>query len=174
MQAKSVAQAENKIQNAFHCKTPDCRGWCIFEDNVNDFQCPVCGHHNCLTCQVSFWLYLNVVRSYNIFSVTGYTRWTKLSTIPRAGNTGVRDGRRGTENQRYAGGTLWSVRQVDVAFHLPISPSNICTGNGANECVIFRIPYNIICISSTLISSLVVKIIPLQALLSDLCEQCVT
>ncbi|XP_059486084.1 titin-like isoform X2 [Neocloeon triangulifer] len=51
MQAKSVSQAENKIQNAFHCKTPDCRGWCIFEDNVNDFRCPVCGHHNCLTCQ---------------------------------------------------------------------------------------------------------------------------
>ncbi|XP_065353337.1 uncharacterized protein LOC135948154 isoform X1 [Cloeon dipterum] len=51
LQAKSVAQAENKIKNAFHCKTPDCRGWCIFEDNVNDFRCPVCGHHNCLTCQ---------------------------------------------------------------------------------------------------------------------------
>ena len=51
--AKSVAQAENKIGNAFHCKTPDCRGWCIFEDNVNEFRCPVCRRTNCLTCQVS-------------------------------------------------------------------------------------------------------------------------
>lgn len=51
--AKSVAQAENKIGNAFHCKTPDCRGWCIFEDNVNEFRCPVCRRINCLTCQVS-------------------------------------------------------------------------------------------------------------------------
>ncbi|KDR15364.1 RanBP-type and C3HC4-type zinc finger-containing protein 1 [Zootermopsis nevadensis] len=49
--AKSVAQAENKIGNAFHCKTPDCRGWCIFEDNVNEFKCPVCRRINCLTCQ---------------------------------------------------------------------------------------------------------------------------
>lgn len=52
--AKSVAQAENKIDKSFHCKTPDCPGWCIFEDNVNEFKCPVCQKTNCLTCQVSF------------------------------------------------------------------------------------------------------------------------
>lgn len=50
--AKSVAQAENKIDKSFHCKTPDCKGWCIFEDNVNEFRCPVCRRTNCLTCQV--------------------------------------------------------------------------------------------------------------------------
>lgn len=50
--AKSVAEAENKIGKSFHCKTPDCRGWCIFEDNVNEFRCPVCRRLNCLTCQV--------------------------------------------------------------------------------------------------------------------------
>lgn len=50
--AKSVAQAENKIDKSFHCKTPDCKGWCIFEDNVNEFRCPVCRRNNCLTCQV--------------------------------------------------------------------------------------------------------------------------
>lgn len=50
--ARSVAEAENKIKNAFHCKTANCRGWCIFEDNVNEFHCPVCSHTNCLTCQV--------------------------------------------------------------------------------------------------------------------------
>nr|CAD7401759.1 unnamed protein product [Timema cristinae] len=49
--AKSVAQAENKIGNTFHCKTADCKGWCIFEDNVNEFRCPVCRRFNCLTCQ---------------------------------------------------------------------------------------------------------------------------
>lgn len=52
--AKSVAQAENKIDKSFHCKTPDCKGWCIFEDNVNEFRCPVCRKVNCLTCQVKF------------------------------------------------------------------------------------------------------------------------
>lgn len=51
--AKSVAEAENKIGKSFHCKTPDCKGWCIFEDNVNEFRCPVCKKMNCLTCQVS-------------------------------------------------------------------------------------------------------------------------
>lgn len=50
--AKSVAQAENKIDKSFHCKTPDCKGWCIYEDNVNEFRCPVCKKINCLTCQV--------------------------------------------------------------------------------------------------------------------------
>ncbi|CAH1183481.1 unnamed protein product [Phaedon cochleariae] len=49
--AKSMAQAENKIDKTFHCKTPDCKGWCIFEDNVNEFRCPVCKNVNCLTCQ---------------------------------------------------------------------------------------------------------------------------
>lgn len=47
----SIRQAEHKIENAFHCKTPNCRGWCIYEDNVNIFKCPVCLITNCLTCQ---------------------------------------------------------------------------------------------------------------------------
>lgn len=51
--AKSIAQAENNAGNkAFHCKTPDCPGWCIYDDDVNNFLCPVCGANNCLTCQV--------------------------------------------------------------------------------------------------------------------------
>lgn len=48
---KSIREAENKIENAFHCKTPNCRGWCIYEDNVNVFKCPICSLSNCLTCQ---------------------------------------------------------------------------------------------------------------------------
>lgn len=58
--AKSVAMAENRMEKTFHCKTPDCKGWCIFEDNVNDFRCPVCRKTNCLTCQVSTQVNLNV------------------------------------------------------------------------------------------------------------------
>lgn len=50
--AKSVSEAENKMSKSFHCKTPDCKGWCVFEDNVNLFRCPVCKKINCLTCQV--------------------------------------------------------------------------------------------------------------------------
>ncbi|XP_052120675.1 uncharacterized protein LOC113205707 isoform X2 [Frankliniella occidentalis] len=49
--AKSMTQAERKMDKAFHCKTPDCTGWCVFEDNVNEFRCPVCRATNCLTCQ---------------------------------------------------------------------------------------------------------------------------
>ncbi|KYN36328.1 RanBP-type and C3HC4-type zinc finger-containing protein 1 [Trachymyrmex septentrionalis] len=50
--AKSIAQAENNAGNkAFHCKTPDCPGWCIYDDDVNNFLCPVCEANNCLTCQ---------------------------------------------------------------------------------------------------------------------------
>lgn len=51
--AVSLRLAENRIENAFHCKTPNCRGWCIYEDNVNLFKCPICRIDNCLTCRVS-------------------------------------------------------------------------------------------------------------------------
>lgn len=50
--AKSLRIAENQIENSFHCKTPDCKGWCIFEDDVNTFKCPICHLENCLTCRV--------------------------------------------------------------------------------------------------------------------------
>ncbi|XP_055634528.1 uncharacterized protein LOC129774693 [Toxorhynchites rutilus septentrionalis] len=49
--AKSIRQAESSLDNTFHCKTPNCRGWCIYEDNVNQFKCPVCTIVNCLTCR---------------------------------------------------------------------------------------------------------------------------
>ncbi|CAL4065059.1 unnamed protein product, partial [Meganyctiphanes norvegica] len=48
---KSVKQAEGTMQNVFHCKTPDCPGFCQFEDNVDVFNCEVCKKANCLTCQ---------------------------------------------------------------------------------------------------------------------------
>lgn len=51
--AISLKVAEHRTENAFHCKTPSCRGWCIYEDNVNQFKCPICKIMNCLTCRVS-------------------------------------------------------------------------------------------------------------------------
>ncbi|CAE1256396.1 RBCK1 [Acanthosepion pharaonis] len=43
--------AESAIPNSYHCKTPNCQGWCIYEDDVNFFECPVCNLTNCLTCK---------------------------------------------------------------------------------------------------------------------------
>ncbi|XP_048204909.1 ranBP-type and C3HC4-type zinc finger-containing protein 1 isoform X2 [Perognathus longimembris pacificus] len=47
----SVSLAETRSAFSYHCKTPDCRGWCFFEDDVNEFTCPVCFHVNCLLCK---------------------------------------------------------------------------------------------------------------------------
>ena len=48
---KSLQVAESQAANSFHCKTLNCVGWCIYEDDVNFFQCVTCGVKNCLTCQ---------------------------------------------------------------------------------------------------------------------------
>ncbi|XP_052060904.1 ranBP-type and C3HC4-type zinc finger-containing protein 1-like isoform X1 [Mytilus californianus] len=48
---KSLSTAESQEINSFHCKTPDCRGWCIYEDHVNFFNCPICKKENCMTCK---------------------------------------------------------------------------------------------------------------------------
>jgi len=50
-QKKSVKEAEANIKNAYHCKTPDCAGWTVIDDNVNIFKCPLCKRTNCITCQ---------------------------------------------------------------------------------------------------------------------------
>ena len=47
----SLSVAEQQFENSFHCKTPDCPGWCVFEC-AQFFDCPVCGHQNCVNCQV--------------------------------------------------------------------------------------------------------------------------
>ncbi|XP_060043885.1 ranBP-type and C3HC4-type zinc finger-containing protein 1 isoform X3 [Erinaceus europaeus] len=46
-----ITIAENRSALSYHCKTPDCKGWCFFEDDVNEFTCPVCSHVNCLLCK---------------------------------------------------------------------------------------------------------------------------
>ena len=48
---RSLATAESQAANSFHCQTPNCHGWCIYDDEVNDFDCPVCQKRNCLTCK---------------------------------------------------------------------------------------------------------------------------
>lgn len=50
---RSLRIAEGTIQNTIHCKLADCDGWCICEDNVNQFACPKCKSVNCVSCQVS-------------------------------------------------------------------------------------------------------------------------
>ncbi|EAT33120.1 AAEL014621-PA [Aedes aegypti] len=51
---RSLEQAEISITGAFHCKTPNCLGWCILEiqDSVTVFQCPICSAQNCLLCEL--------------------------------------------------------------------------------------------------------------------------
>ncbi|XP_074023810.1 ranBP-type and C3HC4-type zinc finger-containing protein 1-like [Numenius arquata] len=48
---RGLVVAERRSPNSFHCKTPDCRGWCIYEDSLNEFRCPICQALNCLLCK---------------------------------------------------------------------------------------------------------------------------
>ncbi|XP_069737847.1 ranBP-type and C3HC4-type zinc finger-containing protein 1-like isoform X1 [Phaenicophaeus curvirostris] len=48
---RSLVLAERRSPNSFHCRTPDCRGWCFYEDSVNEFRCPICQALNCLLCK---------------------------------------------------------------------------------------------------------------------------
>ncbi|KAJ1194817.1 hypothetical protein NDU88_004102 [Pleurodeles waltl] len=43
--------AESRSKNSYHCKMADCKGWCIYEDLVNEFWCPICQRTNCLICK---------------------------------------------------------------------------------------------------------------------------
>lgn len=49
---RGLSVAESRCEGSYHCATPDCLGWCVYEDTVNVFQCPVCMKHNCLICKV--------------------------------------------------------------------------------------------------------------------------
>lgn len=48
---RSLRKAESLAVNSFHCKTPNCDGWCLIEDNADLFHCPVCSSNNCLNCK---------------------------------------------------------------------------------------------------------------------------
>jgi len=49
---KSLKLAEGTSENTYHCKTPDCTGWIIFEEGTRGFMCFVCKAVNCLGCKV--------------------------------------------------------------------------------------------------------------------------
>lgn len=51
--AKTLRIAESQESNSYHCKKANCQGWCIVEDEINTFKCPVCKSKNCLSCQVN-------------------------------------------------------------------------------------------------------------------------
>ncbi|XP_049267796.1 uncharacterized protein LOC119379010 isoform X2 [Rhipicephalus sanguineus] len=52
LQDRSLREAENRSKEpSFHCKTPDCRGWCFHDPDVELFECPLCRKQNCLRCE---------------------------------------------------------------------------------------------------------------------------
>ncbi|XP_066526883.1 ranBP-type and C3HC4-type zinc finger-containing protein 1 [Hoplias malabaricus] len=48
---KRLSIAESRSENSYHCQTPDCPGWCIYEDDVNEFNCNICNQTNCILCK---------------------------------------------------------------------------------------------------------------------------
>ncbi|XP_067294835.1 ranBP-type and C3HC4-type zinc finger-containing protein 1 [Pseudorasbora parva] len=48
---RGLSVAESRCEGSYHCATADCPGWCVYEDTVNTFNCPVCKKHNCLLCK---------------------------------------------------------------------------------------------------------------------------
>ena len=48
---RSAREAESRDTHSYHCATPDCTGWCTYDDDVNTFFCYVCRRFNCLTCR---------------------------------------------------------------------------------------------------------------------------
>lgn len=49
---KSLNSAEVVTENAYHCKTPNCNGWVVYDADVHRFACQVCSKINCITCKV--------------------------------------------------------------------------------------------------------------------------
>ena len=39
---RALREAETAAANSYHCKTTDCEGFCFYEDEVNEFNCPLC------------------------------------------------------------------------------------------------------------------------------------
>ncbi|XP_037034342.1 uncharacterized protein LOC119073147 [Bradysia coprophila] len=48
---KGVRVAQVTISGTILCNFPDCNGWCICEDVVNEFKCPQCKNVNCIPCK---------------------------------------------------------------------------------------------------------------------------
>lgn len=50
---KTINFAERNTTQTFHCKLPNCIGWCECDDQLHNFRCPVCHSNNCINCGVS-------------------------------------------------------------------------------------------------------------------------
>ena len=48
---RGLREAENAAANSFHCRTANCHGFCFYEDEVNEFNCPICAKRNCILCK---------------------------------------------------------------------------------------------------------------------------
>lgn len=48
---KSLLVAE-RSGNTFHCRTPNCKGFCFLEEDDNEFICSMCDAENCFICKV--------------------------------------------------------------------------------------------------------------------------
>ena len=77
-QQKSLKEAQVSAKNSFHCKTPDCQGFCFVTDDVNSFKCPICKRLNCITCQVRILCYLSTC-----------TIWLKKTFLSKAIHEGL-------------------------------------------------------------------------------------
>ncbi|XP_077543691.1 uncharacterized protein LOC144155872 isoform X3 [Haemaphysalis longicornis] len=52
LQERGLREAENSGKEpSFHCKTPDCKGWCVYTREAQVFDCPICNQQNCLGCE---------------------------------------------------------------------------------------------------------------------------
>lgn len=49
---KTMNFAERNTTQTFHCKLPNCIGWCECDDQLHNFRCPVCNSNNCINCGV--------------------------------------------------------------------------------------------------------------------------
>ena len=52
-QALKIAEASSK-EKSYHCKTPNCLGFCFLDEGdeaITHFVCPTCKRENCLNCQ---------------------------------------------------------------------------------------------------------------------------
>ena len=39
---RGLREAESAAGNSYHCKSTNCEGFCFYEDEVNEFHCPIC------------------------------------------------------------------------------------------------------------------------------------
>lgn len=87
---KGVRAAQSTIRGAVLCSLPDCDGWYICDDTINQFQCPTCQQPNCIPCQVSF--HINCVKFLGDFikpfillllSAEGHSCGTQLQGVSR-------------------------------------------------------------------------------------------